>query len=209
MTDKIGNLVEDNGQYSEAVVILVQNMISGNSAYLSTFTDMAILWWVSSTVFCGGIIGTVFARRSEIRILPTKHRSMLFYCVTLLFLTIIFYGFYCCYSMSVLKYDTERLILIIFNISSIQEEINFSLVAYDIFIVGCAIGTSSFVLVLVVWICLWFLIAKSTGHDHQPSISGLLLIPTPQVIVPGHKTQRGHNSYISKIQGDSLTNQVN
>jgi|LakMenE18May11ns_1017448.scaffolds.fasta_scaffold9874352_2 hypothetical protein len=114
---------------------------------LSTIANTSMLWWVSSVVFCASLLGTIWAQKTEIKSLPfRKSLSFLLYSF---FTSIVLYGVLVTV-ITALEFRNIKFLLKELNVPSNLFDAN-----YMWLLVGMPIGTSSFILVLVVWNFLW------------------------------------------------------
>ncbi|WNZ23606.1 hypothetical protein HJG54_12595 [Leptolyngbya sp. NK1-12] len=114
---------------------------------LSTIANTSMLWWVSAVVFCASLLGTIWARKTEVKSLP--FRKSLGFLLYFFFTSIVLYGALVTV-VTALEFRNVKFFLRELNAPS-----NLFDADYIWSLVGMPIGTSSFILFLLVWHFLW------------------------------------------------------
>lgn len=135
----------------EIVKILLQEKLT----FLNTVANSYMLWWVSSILFCGSILSTVWIKQKEILSINKKGFNFFFVVVNFLFLSIIGFGVFGVIGLSKIKSEYDLLIATSKS-SIIVPNSEFSSIQ-----IGILIGTTSFLFVLVVWNLIYFQLRKN------------------------------------------------
>jgi hypothetical protein len=114
-------------------------------AYLNMVANVAMVWWVSSVVFSASALGSLWRQRGELGLTALQARR-LSRLVTTFFVTIVLFGF------AVIAY----LLYLRRSLHATLTALRLSTNSFDgeivTFVVAMLLGTSSFVLVLVLWL---------------------------------------------------------
>ena len=133
-------------------------LLGSKYEFLSVYANLSMLWWVSSIVFCASVIAAVWRFQSEIFNMPRLYINILFFVGSVFFITIVAYGslavFFVKWMEQEILYVAERL--------SIADVTFFEYTAFRILVL---LGTTSFILVLILWIALWLHFAR--GKDFR------------------------------------------
>jgi hypothetical protein len=68
----------------------LRKVLEAKTAYLSTVVSACMLWWVSSVVFCGSVLSSVYVKRREVKRL--RHVDWFLGIVAFFFLSIVVFG---------------------------------------------------------------------------------------------------------------------
>jgi hypothetical protein len=113
-------------------------------------TSSMMLWWVTSVVFCGSLLGGVlFNQEKIINLSPPYIYHVVFSLIVLFFLSIILFGFSTANQIRKIKLD------ILSKYESFASEESLKLQEFDAIIRGIKIGTSSFIFALLVFLLIW------------------------------------------------------
>lgn len=126
----------------EVLSILLQHKLD----MLDTTANTSMLWWVSSVVFCGYALSASWYYRDEFVKVPRM--KLLFLFMTFFFISIVAYGCYICYGIWALYNETSYLVTKL----GVRENLLFE---FKGTLSAVAIGTTSFVVVLILWILFW------------------------------------------------------
>ncbi len=132
---------------NEVLTMLLQRKLT----YVDTMTSAAMLWWVSSVVFCGYIISGIWTKRSEVIKLRAFH--WFFFVIFVFFFSVVVFGGWIIYATNCLQHEAAQLLGLL-NVS-FRFLFEFTAIKY-----GTLIGTTSFVLVTVTWVSMWIYLAK-------------------------------------------------
>lgn len=137
----------------------LRQLIDLKISIMNTFIQVCMIWWVSGTAFCGSILGWIWTKRSELK--HAQYLPVLGTVLTVFFLTILMFGsLIICYTIQ-LEAGLGNLLS---QLTPGNNELAFVL-EVTIFKFGMVIGSSSFLLMLVVWIIMW---AKLHSHPTEP-----------------------------------------
>ena len=132
---------------------IIQVILEKKLELLTTIANTSMLWWVSSVVFCAGLLGTIWSRKAEIRVLP--FRKSLGFLLYFFFASIVIYGLLVFIVVAVEFHDVRLLL----------EQLNAPIGLYNAefmwILIGMLIGTSSFLIFFVVWHLLWYSIRRN------------------------------------------------
>lgn len=113
--------------------------------FLRSMYELNMLWWVSAVVFCATMLGFIWAKRVDIY--KMKNRKTLAVLIYVFLISVGLYGLisitYGCITMSAMR---EALPI---EYSTLFDP------EYKIFIYSMMVGTSSFIIVVYLWHCLW------------------------------------------------------
>ena len=130
-----------------ALVVLEKNL-----DYLNTLANIGMTWWVSGVVFCGTTIAAVWLKRLELGsnpLFPWLRAGL-----TCFFFSIVVFGFFIMWVVDELQGQINFL-KVVLKLNKGNIGIEFTAVKY-----GMAIGTSSFVLIIVGWLVMTHFIRK-------------------------------------------------
>ena len=121
---------------------------------LGTLANVCVTWWVSSVVFCGSILAAVWINRGEL--VESNVIGWLGFFLFMFFLSIIGFG-----------------ILVIVYLCRLHRELKRNHKGYfsreiKFFIWAMSVGTSSFILILVGWLCLWIGLSSGSWKVKPP-----------------------------------------
>lgn len=117
--------------------------------FLQTYGNASMLWWVSSVVFCASLVAAVWRFRKDVIILPKGAMHTLFFIVAMFFLSIVVYGVLTQFFIEKLRQELLE------AITRIEPSLNVGTFEYTVVAVLIGLGTTSFTLILVVWIFIW------------------------------------------------------
>ena len=139
---------------NESLPIILEHKLT----FLDTIAMVGISWWVSATVFCASIIAVIYKKRSELRETPRVFHWLQLG-LYLFFFSIVLFGVFLMNMTSKLNLETIEIIKIIDNQQSTSQLTNINFGEFTTVYWGLAIGTSSFVLIVVAWVLLsnWIL----------------------------------------------------
>lgn len=133
-----------------ALLVLLDKKIE----FLNTYAEVSMLWWVSSVVFCAAIIGAVWRFRDDLTKVESRFALHFFaLTVAVFFASIVIYGIFTVSFSRTLRAE----------VVSILDELGvapYRIFEYKAFGILGGIGTTSFVLVLVIWLGLWRWLAR-------------------------------------------------
>jgi len=114
---------------------------------LNTIANVGMTWWVSSIVFCGSALGGIWVKRPEV--IKMSHFGLLGFFLGVFFGSIVLFGVLMIYATVKLQTEIE-LLQSELNIMGHIDHVGFIAIKY-----GYALGTTSFILVLLIWILMW------------------------------------------------------
>ena len=133
-----------------ALAVLLEKKID----FLSTYAEVSMLWWVSSVVFCAAIIAGVWRYRQELLTLEKRLTLHLFaLTVAVFFASIVAYGVISVWFSTILRAE----------VISIIDDLgigSYGIFEYRVFGILAGIGTTSFVLILLIWLGVWVTLVR-------------------------------------------------
>lgn len=136
----------------------LQKLIDVKVHMLCNLMTTGMTWWVSSVVFCGSILAGTWIKHQELVGLPFINWFCLI--VLIFLLSIVLFGVWLSITFGKLGCDIKELkaqLALIANIGSYHARLRDS--EYKFLRGGTLLGTSSFVLIAVTWIGIWYFIA--------------------------------------------------
>lgn len=142
------------------------SLIQGKFDFLKTIATIGMTWWLSSVVFCGSIIGSVWIKRRDVRRAPRLFR-WLSVGLTLFFLGIAGFGAFAMWTVRKLQAETMQLIRMLQPWKSgvpVPDFVEFEGVYY-----GMGLATVTFVFVAIAWIflCVWIQRSGRGGNSRK------------------------------------------
>lgn len=131
-------------------------LLSEKYRTLHTYFTTGMTWWVSAVVFSGSILIGTWANNGKVVQLAVSNpfvSHVIFCLVTLFFATVIGYGGWCIHSLEKLKTSVSEIIASISRDSAVKHTV--TIPEFTLISVAYVIGTSSFVLILVIWLVTW------------------------------------------------------
>ena len=123
---------------------------------LNVYATTGMTWWVSSIVFCGTILGGAWVKKDELEKFPLF--NFLGWFLTYFFFSIAAFGVWVIFGLQRLSYEIDK----IQGALNIPSELSnhFTILTYQ---VAYGLGTTSFVVILALWVKLWKYIAREKG----------------------------------------------
>ena len=140
--EAVGDSADDKNEKNETLRFVLEQKIS----FTNMLGNVCMTWWVSSVVFCGSILAAVWLNKQELA--ASGVIGWLGFVLFFFFATVV------CFGILVIRY-LDKLQK---EISTLAKELNhegFFSNELSIFKLGMIDGTSSFALVLIVWVILW------------------------------------------------------
>lgn len=139
----------------ETVKFLIERKID----FVNSIAQMGMLWWVSSVVFCGSVLAAVWSKQDNLK----KQRLVnpLGFILSGFFLSMVVFGGMVIYYLIHTEGEIAALA------SNLKTQDNFF--RSELFACQLAmwLGTSSFFLVLIVWICFWIHLSRKPQKEIQ------------------------------------------
>lgn len=132
-------------------------LLAGKLQALNTIGTVGITWWVSSVVFCGTVLGTIWVKRSEIA--RAEFFGLLRMVLGFFFISIVAFGVWI--AIAAFQVDDE-ISAILEQLGSLNTTMSWQAIAI---IVGTLIGTTSYLLVTSTWFVLW----RAIEREHRKS----------------------------------------
>jgi hypothetical protein len=145
--------------------IVIMDLINKKIALLTTIASTSMLWWVSATVFCATILGGIWRYREHIESAPFKN--------SLGFLPYFFFGSVVLYGLLVTGITLFGFLDVRALLSELGAPANLFDAEFLWIIVGMPVGTSSFVLFLLVWHHMWKSFGAGAGAKALRPIPGV------------------------------------
>ena len=142
MTLQIAQALEDSITPEIAQALLVKKIDA-----LNTIANTSTLWWVSAVVFCATLLGVIWTKKDEVRKLP--FRTALGSLLYVFFASIVAYG------TLVTGIVLKQYLDVRYLLGQMTVPLHMFDAEYIWALVGIPIGTSSFVIFLIVWRKLW------------------------------------------------------
>ena len=137
---------------SEFALLVVDNHFK----LLSSISDSGMLWWISGTIMCIGILKTAIEYKNKYK---NKIPLEIVTFITLFLGSIVFFGMTMCYSVMQLEKEFNSIVGPILEYKYSTEAM------YDFVIFGIFIGSTSFFLFFCSWIYIIFF--KETKIDKK------------------------------------------
>lgn len=134
----------------EIITLLLQEKLS----FLNTVSNSYMLWWVSSIIFCGSVLSSVWIKREELTKISRKYLKIFFSLINVLLCTIIVFGITGIIGLSIIKNEFFSIM------SSVQTQIVIKYSEFSLIQIGIGIGTSSFIIALIIWNSIYIDIKK-------------------------------------------------
>jgi large-conductance mechanosensitive channel len=125
----------------------IRFLIEQKVTFINAAASVCMSWWVTSTLFSGSILATVWAKRNQI--IEHKLVNWLGCILFVFFSSIVFYGFMMTYYLSSVQSEIDILV------EKLKPEAAFFHIELSAFFWAMIAGTISFVLVWAAWIFLW------------------------------------------------------
>lgn len=143
--------------------ITAQVLISRKLEFLRTVADTSMQWWVSSVLFCASVLGAMWSRRIEVMVMPYKRQVG--FLLTFFFGSIVLYGALVT-AITLLDWFSARQLL---DVLRAPEDLFNSEFLW--ILLGVPVGTSSFVLFLVVFRMIWrFIVQEERSQFISPTL---------------------------------------
>jgi hypothetical protein len=127
--------------------VIVMELIDKKIAVLTTIATTSMLWWVSATVFCATLLGGIWRYKDQVQTAPfRKHLGFLLY---FFYGSVVLYGFVVT-AMTLIEFLDVRMLLSMIGAPASLFDAEFLWI-----LLGMPIGTSSFVIFLLVWHHMW------------------------------------------------------
>ena len=138
----------------------LKKLIDVKAQTLYTLMTTAMTWWVSSVVFCGSILAGIWIKHTELAQLPFVN----WFCsiVLMFLLSIVIFGVWLSITFAKLGCDIKDLRSQLASIAKVDAyHARLRDFEYKFLPGATLIGTSSFVLITVTWIGIWYFIVHS------------------------------------------------
>jgi uncharacterized membrane protein YgdD (TMEM256/DUF423 family) len=154
-----GSIKTMEGKMNDEIVkILIQEKLS----FLNTVANSYMLWWVSSILFCGSVLSTVWVKQKDILKIKNKGIDIFFNIANFLFILIIGFGIFGVIGLSKVKSEYD---LLIESIGIPMDVTNFEFPSIQI---GIIMGTTSFFFVLIIWNLIYLHLRNSNKVHKEP-----------------------------------------
>lgn len=134
---------------------LLGTLLEQKLQLLNTIANVGMLWWVSSVVFCGSILGAIWINRHEVAGAPFF--GWLSVLLGVFFFSIVLFGVCMIIATGAIRYEVESIIEAV-DLAKHSRHVGFLTVQ-----IGYAIGTTSFLIVTIIWALLW----KTIIQEHK------------------------------------------
>lgn len=125
-------------------------VLESNLQCLSTIANVCMLWWVSSVVFSGSALSTVWLNLEKGKALPWPNLLAAIIFITTLFASMIVFGGWMIRTTRKLQAETTGIL------GELGEKRYFGQPVFRGIVVGVAIGSSNFFIVLVAWLMICY-----------------------------------------------------
>lgn len=132
-------------------------LIEGNQQFLQTLVETGMSWWVSSVAFCAAVVVAIWLNRDNVMELYAKHRLayQVFMSLVLIFLlSVVGYGLWMIRSVLGIKEQLAGLI------EGAEANLHYSYFEFTSIGVAFVIGTTSFMILSVIWVVVWVAVSK-------------------------------------------------
>lgn len=132
-------------------------LIEGNEQYLQMLVDSGMSWWVSSVAFCAAVVVAVWLYRDNVAELYSSHRAsyrLFMSFVLVFFLSVVGYGLWMIRSVIGLR---DQLTVLL---AATNADIEYSYFEFTSLKISFVIGTSSFIILCLIWIVVWIAVSK-------------------------------------------------
>lgn len=149
---------------------IVVALIDGNEQFLQVLVETGMSWWVSSVAFCAAVVVAVWMNRDSVAEIYSTHRLAYHGFMSLVlgfFVSIVGYGLWMIRSVFGIR---DQLTVLI---QDADINIPYPYFEFTSIWVSFLIGTSSFIILCVIWAILWASISKYLNDRHSGSISPL------------------------------------
>jgi hypothetical protein len=137
--------------------IVIMALIDKKLALLTAIASTSMLWWVSSTVFCATLLGGIWRYKDMVQTVPYK--KWLAFLLYFFFGSVVLYGFLVTV-MTLLEFLDVRMLLTMIGAPANLFDAEFLWI-----LIGVPIGTSSFVIFLLVWHHMWRTFGTGASAD--------------------------------------------
>lgn len=129
----------------EMLKFLIEQKIS----VMNTLAQVCMIWWVSGTAFCGSILAWIWTKRKELK--HAQYLTVLGSVLFVFFLTILGFGGLLVWYTVQLETELGT------TLSQLPAGNNWPtfMLEVTVFRYGMLIGSSSFILLLIVWLFMW------------------------------------------------------
>jgi hypothetical protein len=144
------------------------SLIQSKLDFLKTLATIGMTWWLSSVVFCGSIIGSVWIKRHDLSNAPRLF-AWLGVGLTCFFSGIAGFGAFTMWTVRRLETETLQLLALV---QPWKSGTPFpGAVEFDGVFMGMALATLTFVFVTVAWVflCLWI---RQSNKTASAAVSG-------------------------------------
>jgi hypothetical protein len=135
-----------------------QTILEQKLSFINTGSQVSMLWWASSVVFCATIVGVVWLNRSTLINLPPELNFSFIILVVVFFITVVNYGFLVITATKKVKSE----------IPDLMKELEIPNPVHNIFDTEFSTlrkciwnGISSFAILSCIWILMWAFILLS------------------------------------------------
>jgi len=125
---------------------------------MNSIAANTITWWVSAVVFCSTIVVGAWIQKDQLKRFPLFRYAGLI--ITVFLFTVVLFGCWVVYGLQRLHEEVDAL-QAAFGLDAALST-DFTFVTYQIAIV---VGTTSFVMLLVMWVRLWLFIARESSSE--------------------------------------------
>jgi hypothetical protein len=140
---------------SEIVLALIDKKIQ----LLNAIANTSMLWWVSATVFCATLLGGIWRFHDQIESAP--FRRPLGYLLYFFLISVVLYG---CLVTVVTAFEWRDVQRLLDSLGANRSLFN---TEFAWILIGVPVGTSSFVIILLVWHGMW----RSMNRPAAASVS--------------------------------------
>ena len=143
-------------------------LIEGNEQFLQMLVDSGMSWWVSSVAFCAAVVVAVWMNRDSVVDLYASHKiayQAFMSLVLMFFLSVDGYGAWLLRSVIGIKDQ-------LFSLMTIADSgFEYAYFEFTSIRVAFTIGTSSFVILSIIWIVAWIAVSKYLADKQAESTS--------------------------------------
>lgn len=136
-------------------------LVEKNLEMATTIADTSMLWWVSSVVFCGSLLGGFWLQRDQINIVSPFALHWICGVVAVFFLSFIAYPVWVIYSLRELEKQTSMIL-------AAQVPKSPTPLIFGQITAALLIGTVTFVLIFLTWLGMWWHLARRRSGGATP-----------------------------------------